>query len=283
MDFQNRAGSAPGSGGMLSTHESNLLRRERLRRLATESTATDLSRDPYFMRNHLGTYECRLCLTVHTHEANYLTHTQGRKHQHNLAKRAALMAQRQQQQQQLNEESNEMSLSSTSTSSVQSKPLDATEKKSQPSSKYGIPKSSVRIIHTNDQQQQQQKMGILICVHYPDLYFHTAVAYSHTNDSVSLHKNDSVPYVGCKPVFRIVGAMEQSMDMPINPNYQYIVIAAPGYSNIAIKIPSIPIQLPSTLKEGDTKDANDANDDELSFEYWDDSSKLYLLQLILST
>lgn len=49
-------------------------RRERLRRLALETI--DLSRDPYFMRNHLGQYECRLCLTLHNNEGNYLAHTQ---------------------------------------------------------------------------------------------------------------------------------------------------------------------------------------------------------------
>ena len=49
----------------------------------------DLSKDPYFMRNHLGQYECRLCLTLHPNEGNYLAHTQGRRHQENLAKRAA--------------------------------------------------------------------------------------------------------------------------------------------------------------------------------------------------
>lgn len=49
-------------------------RRERLRRLALETI--DLAKDPYFMRNHLGQYECRLCLTLHTNEGNYLAHTQ---------------------------------------------------------------------------------------------------------------------------------------------------------------------------------------------------------------
>ena len=62
-------------------------RRERLRRLALETI--DLAKDPYFMRNHLGQYECRLCLTLHNNEGNYLAHTQGRRHQQNLAKRAA--------------------------------------------------------------------------------------------------------------------------------------------------------------------------------------------------
>lgn len=87
MDFQNRVGSAPGSGGVLSQSETNAARRERLRRLALETI--DLEKDPYFMRNHLGTYECRLCLTIHTNEGNYLAHTQGKKHQANLARRAA--------------------------------------------------------------------------------------------------------------------------------------------------------------------------------------------------
>lgn len=49
-------------------------RRERLRRLALETI--DLAKDPYFMRNHLGQYECRLCLTLHNNEGNYLAHTQ---------------------------------------------------------------------------------------------------------------------------------------------------------------------------------------------------------------
>jgi splicing factor 3A subunit 2 len=44
------------------------------------------------MKNHLGTYECKLCLTLHTNEGSYLAHTQGKKHQQNLARRAAKLA-----------------------------------------------------------------------------------------------------------------------------------------------------------------------------------------------
>jgi splicing factor 3A subunit 2 len=32
----------------------------------------DLTKDPYFMKNHLGTFECRLCLTLHSNEGSYL-------------------------------------------------------------------------------------------------------------------------------------------------------------------------------------------------------------------
>ena len=52
----------------------------------------DISKDPYFMRNHIGTYECRLCLTLHSNEGSYMAHTQGKKHQTNLARRVARQA-----------------------------------------------------------------------------------------------------------------------------------------------------------------------------------------------
>jgi splicing factor 3A subunit 2 len=40
------------------------------------------------MKNHLGTFECKLCLTLHTNEGSYLAHTQAKKHQNNLGRRA---------------------------------------------------------------------------------------------------------------------------------------------------------------------------------------------------
>merc|ERR1712224_192324 len=79
-------GSKPGSG-FISISQENVNRRERLRRLALETI--DLEKDPYFMRNHLGKFECRLCLTLHSNEGSYLAHTQGKRHQTHLAKRAA--------------------------------------------------------------------------------------------------------------------------------------------------------------------------------------------------
>lgn len=66
MDFQHRAGGKTGSGGVASSSESNRDRRERLRQLALETI--DINKDPYFMKNHLGSYECKLCLTLHNNE-----------------------------------------------------------------------------------------------------------------------------------------------------------------------------------------------------------------------
>src|SRR5580693_5879211 len=90
MDYQNRAGSKFGGGGVASHSATNADRRERLRKLALETI--DLAKDPFFFKNHVGTYECRLCVTVHQNDGSYLSHTQGRKHQTNLARRAAMEA-----------------------------------------------------------------------------------------------------------------------------------------------------------------------------------------------
>lgn len=90
IDFQHREGSKIGSGGQLSESQAALDRKERLRKLALETI--DISKDPYFMRNHLGSFECKLCLTLHPNEGNYLAHTQGKRHQYNLGRRAAMEA-----------------------------------------------------------------------------------------------------------------------------------------------------------------------------------------------
>ncbi len=86
MDFQNRVGSRTGGGGLLSGSQSDVARKERLRQLAMETM--DISKDPYFLRNHMGQLECKLCLTLHSSEANYMAHTQGKRHQMGIAKRA---------------------------------------------------------------------------------------------------------------------------------------------------------------------------------------------------
>lgn len=90
IDFQHREGSKIGSGGHLSESQAALERKERLRKLALETI--DITKDPYIIKNNLGTFECKLCLTVHPTEGNYLAHTQGKRHQYNLGRRAAMEA-----------------------------------------------------------------------------------------------------------------------------------------------------------------------------------------------
>ena len=87
---QDRPGGKTGGGGAATAQQEAIDRKERLRKLAMETI--DISKDPYFIRNNVGQYECKLCLTVHPTEANYLAHTQAKRHQQNLGRRAAMDA-----------------------------------------------------------------------------------------------------------------------------------------------------------------------------------------------
>eukprot|EP01139_Manchomonas_bermudensis_P015359 Amastigsp_a510085_42.p1 type:complete len:234 gc:universal Amastigsp_a510085_42:1-702(+) len=71
-----------GSGGVAYSSVSDRSRRDRVRALTLATI--DLKNDKFLMKNHLGQYECVLCHTLHKTEANYLAHTQGKKHLENL-------------------------------------------------------------------------------------------------------------------------------------------------------------------------------------------------------
>lgn len=87
MDRQHREGGAKtGSGQMATASDLERQRKQRLRMLQIETTDV-IANDPYILRNHLGSFECRLCLTLHSTENSYLVHTSGKKHQTNLQKR----------------------------------------------------------------------------------------------------------------------------------------------------------------------------------------------------
>jgi splicing factor 3A subunit 2 len=83
--FGREHGVKLGAGGPATEELQAIQRKERLRALTAE--AYDLKNDPYILRNHLGTYECKLCFTLHPSQENYVVHTQGKKHKDNLGKR----------------------------------------------------------------------------------------------------------------------------------------------------------------------------------------------------
>lgn len=199
MDFQHREGGKTGSGGLLSQSEANAERRERLRKLALETI--DLSKDPYFMKNHLGTYECRLCLTIHTNEGSYLGHTQGKKHQNNLARRAAREAAQSGGGGGLGTVLGGM-LAPTAVA-----PTPVVPKKT--FVKIGRP--GYKIMKLRD--PENGTLGLLFQLYYPD----------------------SRPEV--RPLHRFMSAFEQRAEPP-NKLYQYLVVACEPYETVAFKIPA---------------------------------------------
>ncbi|EED91120.1 predicted protein [Thalassiosira pseudonana CCMP1335] len=199
VDRQNRVGSKFGGGGVSSAQQSERERKDRLRELALETI--DLAKDPYLMRNHLGTYECKLCLTLHTNEANYLSHTQGKKHQAGLARRAAM----------------EAKLARQKGETDVMMPMRSTTASQRAETKVKIGRPGYEVSKSRDPESNARCLTFEL--HYPEL-----------DDARNR-----------QPRHRFMSAYEQRVETPPDRNYQYLLIACDPYETVAFKIPNEPI------------------------------------------
>ena len=204
MDRQNRVGSKFGGGGVSSAQQSERERKERLKQLALESI--DLAKDPYLVRNHLGTYECKLCLTLHRDEANYLAHTQGKKHQAGLARRAHL--------DKLKAEREGMATEQPDASTTTTAP-DATSTVTAAPRKIKIGRPAYQVFKSREAETNQRCLSFEL--QYPEIE------------------------EGLQPRHRFMSAFEQKVESPPDRRYQYLLFAAEPYETVAFKIPNEPI------------------------------------------
>lgn len=200
IDRQNRVGSKFGGGGVSSSQNADRERKERLKQLALESI--DLAKDPYLMRNHLGTYECKLCLTLHTNEANYLAHTQGKKHQAGLAKRAHMEKLRREKEEQLADRG-----------ALKRPPSHQLPQTCIKVPKIGRP--AYQVFKSKDPQTNQR------CLSFE-------LTYKDISEDI-------------QPRHRFMSAFEQRVETFKDKRYQYVLFAAEPYETIAFKIPNEPL------------------------------------------
>jgi splicing factor 3A subunit 2 len=207
MERQNRVGSKFGGGGVSSSQNAERERKERLKRLALESI--DLAKDPFLVRNHLGTYECKLCLTLHRDEANYLAHTQGKKHQTGLARRVHLEKLKQERE----------AAMAASSGSAGSRPLGTTTQQQQDAAvtkrRRKIGRPAYQVFKSRDVETNQRCLSFEL--QYPEIESNL------------------------QPRHRFMSAFEQHVEKPPDRRYQYLLFAAEPYETVAFKIPNEPI------------------------------------------
>ena len=189
---------------MASTQSAERDRKERLRQLALETV--DLAKDPYLMRNHLGSYECKLCLTLHTNEANYLAHTQGKKHQSGLAKRAAMEKKRAREENEYTD-TGPMPLTSSAASASSSRRRQ----------RVRIGRPGYEITKSRDPNTNQRCLTFYL--DYPEV-----------DDPLAT-----------QPRHRFMSAFEQRVESPPDRRYQYLLVACEPYETVGFKIPNEPI------------------------------------------
>lgn len=252
-DRQNRVGYK--NSGLQTDTDVAIDRRERLRRLAMETV--DLSKDPYLMRNHVGTFECRLCLTVHANEGSYLAHTQGKKHQVNLARRQ-LREKQLAQAGSIVPGSLAGQVGEFSTSSSTAVPVPHTQvHKKTGGVKIGRP--GYRVTKQRDPKSQQK--SLLFEIELP-----------------SIEK-------GIVPKHRFMSTYEQKIE-PADPRFQFLLIAAAPYETIGFKVPAMNNTQVTATAANPTALANnqqplevDRNHD-LYHEHWDSIKKKYTVQVL---
>lgn len=229
--------------GLAGSSESNLDRRERLRKLAMESI--DLAKDPYILRNHLGSLECRLCLTIHTNEGSYLAHTQGKKHQTNLARRAAKEA-----KETAMREQREMGLLTMGPGGMG---MDTAPKKSfvkigRPGYKITKVREPAPITSEGyyDTSARPPRIGLLFQIQYPEIK------------------------EGVKPLYRFMSTFEQRVE-PQNRAWQYLVVAAEPYESVGFKLQSREIE----RGDGEEGDEGVGGGEPPTWSHWDGDTRTY--------
>ncbi|KAI0873139.1 hypothetical protein GGS24DRAFT_502137 [Hypoxylon argillaceum] len=206
MDYQNRAGSKFGGGGVASHSATNADRRERLRKLALETI--DLDKDPYFFKNHVGSFECKLCLTVHQNDGSYLAHTQGKKHQTNLARRAA--------REQKEGKGGQIDPNTGLPAGVVGAGFGGVGVRK---NLVKIGRPGYRITKVRDQVTRQQ--GLLFQLQYPE---------------ISGGLGSGQQGAAGVPKVRFMSAFEQRVDDPPDKNFQYMLVAAEPYETCGFKL-----------------------------------------------
>lgn len=194
------------------------------------------------MKNHLGTFECKLCLTLHPNEGNYLAHTQGKKHQDNLGRRA------------IRERKEGVSVVQQQYAGLASRSLAPNllflinplycrgtiiRKPVRLTPKIGPPQCHC----SRHQQPDSGQYNMLFMLQYPDIA-------------------DNVV-----PRYRFMSAFEQRVEQP-DRSWQYILFAAEPYQTAAFKIPNREIER-SVGEEGK----------ELFWTHWDKERKVFYLSL----
>jgi len=195
-----------GTGGYSSISMINLERRDRLKKIAQETT--DLMKDPYFYRNHMGIYECKLCLTIHNNEGSYLAHTQSKKHQTNLNKRKVIEAKHNLLMQEIKNEQK--------------------EKMDNLKIKYiKIGRPAYRIMKEKDFMSHKRKIKFEI--DYPLIKENITPQFRIMSElEVNTQKNG-------------INEISEEEKNKSENKYHFVVFSAEPYENIAVKIPNMPL------------------------------------------
>ena len=206
MDRQHRDVNAKfGAGRRMNSIEWKQHKAEMQRQLQQDTI--DIFKDPYFKENHLGTFDCTLCNTVHRDQANYLVHAVGKRHRNRLLLRNLQEKEKKQQ-----EEERQLKLAKRKGLIVDGVKVRKSE------TNIGKPGYVV------NQVKDEGIVSFKFEIPYPD------------------HEEGFIPQHRIMSTYEIKRKERENTDNPQQQKkednrYQYLVIACYPYKTIAFKIP----------------------------------------------
>lgn len=249
MDYSGRVNSKKGSGGVAGTAETNVHVKRRIRELLA-TNVLDLDSDPYVFRSHLGSLECRLCLTVHKNEALYISHLGGRKHQRNLEARRVLDEKR-------------LNLNTLSERAALVVSINNTPKRSWDST--GQPAFTI----TKVRDPETLRLGLSMKFAYPKAVTEPIFRI------MSYYELSSRAQKQCRQYMERKTGMETEITDKECARSQYLVVSAEPYENVCLVIPN--------TREIDFPPQRLSTNHAMSPSYWwfwDQDSKDFFLQFL---
>lgn len=258
MDYQNRAGSKKGAGGLASDAQENLSRRKQVDNLLRDGEDVPytfqqdnnlddkIRKNPYIYRNHSGKLVCKLCNTLHMSWSSVERHISGKKHTLNVIRRGNLLEKH------------------SSQNGAILKTKDEIEFRNDIESRKRLLKNEGIVPHLQKaivQDKETQKFGLAMQVDY------SLSNYKHF--TTNLVESD----ISYSPLIRIVSGLELTEEE--KKDKKYLVIAYEPFENIAVEIPADREIFMNKSKAG-RKTVDELNE---KCTLWDESSGKFYVQV----
>ncbi|CDO96384.1 unnamed protein product [Kluyveromyces dobzhanskii CBS 2104] len=248
MDYQNRAGSKKGGGGIASDSQQNLQRRKQVQDLLSNGQdipfsfqesqeGSKLRANPDIYKNHSGKLVCKLCNTMHVAWTSVERHLTGKKHQLNVLKREGRNGQ-----------------SKNSSNNVRDQKFQNEVIRFKSTLQNNGVKPDVKVVKVK--HLEKQLLGISVKVSYPK-----------ESQITSADEDDFIPYI------RIISDLE--MNKPDPKDFKYLVVAFEPFENVGIHIPSDEI----VVNDYDPSDSVAIDELNRKCTYWDEDNGDFYVQL----
>ncbi|CUS21629.1 LAQU0S03e06986g1_1 [Lachancea quebecensis] len=247
MDYQNRAGSKKGSGGIASSSQENLHRRKQVEDLLKDGEEVPYSfqgiskedeelskKNPYIYKNHAGRLVCKLCNTIHMSWTSVERHLEGKKHGLNLIRRGGNASAQHQE--------------AVSPGELRFKKA-AEELRSQMKDNGIVPNYQVAKVRDPTTNERGIAMRVI-----------------YTNPEPSFDSGD-------RPYVRVMSSLEFAKE---EDDKKYLIIAFEPFKTIAVEIPNQELSTSNTTFN--TSGFDSVDEFNSKYTYWDDDEQTLYVQ-----